>query len=311
MRPHSGVGGRVGRLSADGAERRQLQFGGGALVVDVAGGGGDGRPGRVALVAAAAATVQEGSGERLAQEEQQHRRHRRLTEEQQLADQVQDVQSPPGNAGSHVHADDVADVLWNDAEAVEDGQGHHGAVHLALQLDLLLAAADAGPLRVADLAGRDQRAANGEQRRQAEVAAKVPPEARAVVGQPQDVERVREVSGDPDHTALTRRHVGRVAVLGDQLSDQQLGQRQQQSAHPDDGELRRGGRPVLDHLVVHLHIGGGTKTIDAESAQREGRDAERSHLEGEEHRVRLSKVLQPGTRAETINQVKPTMEYLD
>lgn len=280
VRPHRCVGGWGGRLPADGAERRQLQLCGGALVA-ITGNGGRGA-GWAALLAAAAATVQESSGERLAQTEQQHRSHRRLTEQQQLADQVQDVQGSPGNAGCHVHADDVADVLWNDAEAIEDGQRHHGAVHLALQLDLLLAAAHAGPLRVPDLAGRDQWAANGEQRRQAEVAAEVPPETGAIVGESQDIERVREVGGDPDHTALAWRHIGRVAILCDQLSDQQLGQRQQQSAHPDDGELGRGGCPVLDHLVVHLHVGGCTETIDAQSAQREGRDPERRHLEATE-----------------------------
>lgn len=249
----------------DGAEGRQLQLSGGAVVVGVADGGGGGAR-RAALVAAAAAAVQEGSGERLAQTEQQHRRNRGLTEEQQLADQMQDVQRSARNSSRHVNAEDVADVLGNDAEAVEDGQRHHSAVHLALQLDLLLAAADAGPLGTPDLASGEQRAADGEQRRQAEVAAKVPPEACAVVGESQDVQCVRQVGGDADNAALTWRHVRRVAVLSDQLSDQQLGQRQQQSAHPDHGEFGCGGRPVLDHLVVHLHVGGGAETVDAQSA---------------------------------------------
>lgn len=279
MRPRGGGGGRV-PVPAHGAERRQLQVGAGALVVVAVAGGGGGGGGarRAALVAAAAAAVQEGSGERLAQEEEQHRRQRGLTEEQQLADQVQHVQGSPGDAGGHVNAEDVADVLRDDAEAVEDGQRHHGAVHLALQLDLLLAAAHAGALGAADLARGGQRAADGEQRRQAEVAAEVPPEARAVVGEAQHVQGVRQVGGDPDHAALARRHVGRVAGLGDQLAQQQLGQRQQQGAHPDDGQLGGGGRPVLDHLVVHLHVGGGAEAVDAQGAQGEGRDPEGRHL---------------------------------
>lgn len=120
MCPHSTVGGRGGRLPVDGAERRQLQLGGGALVVDVdtAGGGGGWGSRWTALVAAAAAAVQEGSGERLAQAEQQHRRYRRLTEEQQLADQIKDVQGSSGNTSCHIHCHNIAYVLRDDGEAV-------------------------------------------------------------------------------------------------------------------------------------------------------------------------------------------------
>jgi len=270
-----------GRLPADGAEGRQLQLGGGGLVVVVAPGDGDAAPlspRRAALAAAAAAAVHQRAAERPAQAEQQHRRRRRLAEEEHLADQLQYVQRPPGDGGRHVGAHHVADVLRDDAEAVEDGQRHHGAVHPALQTDLLAAgaaAAGAAP----DLAHRDQRAADGEERREAEVAAEVPPEAGAVVREAEHVQRVREVGGDADHAALARRR-RRAAALALQLADQQLGQRQQQSAGPDDGQLGRGRRPVLHHLVVQPHVGGGAEAVDAQGAEREGRDPQRRHLVG-------------------------------
>lgn len=95
---------------------------------------------------------------------------------------MQGVQGSPGDAGCHVHADYVANILWDYAEAIEDRQSHHGTVHLTFQLDLLLAPSHTGPFGKPNFAGCDQRAEDGEQRRQTEVATKVPPEACAVIG---------------------------------------------------------------------------------------------------------------------------------
>lgn len=168
-----------GHLAADGAERGQLQLGG-VLVVVVAGG----RRGLVgALLAAAAAALQEGAAEGPAQAEEDDRGDAGLEEQQELADDVQQVHGLLGNPGGHVGRHDVVDILGDDAEAVQDGQRHHRAVHLALELDLPLVPARAGLLRLADLARRHQGAGDGEQRGQAEVAAEVPPEPRPVVGE--------------------------------------------------------------------------------------------------------------------------------
>lgn len=211
--PHSRVSSGGGGLSVDGAKWWELQLSCGTFIFNFS------VVGWAALLAAAAAAVQKGSGEWLAQTEQQHRGPCRLAEQQQLADQMQDVQGLPGNASRHVHCDDVADVLRDDAEAIKDGQGHHSTVHLAFQLDLLLAPSYTSSLSVKDLSGSDQWAADGEQRWQAEVAAKVPPEACTVIGQPQDVQSVWELSWDLNRTMFIGRHI---TVLCHQLSDEQL-----------------------------------------------------------------------------------------
>lgn len=169
-----------GHLAADRAERGQLQLRGVLVVVAVAGG----RGGLVrALLAAAATALQEGPAERSAQAEEDDRGDAGLEEQQELADDVQQVHGLLGNPGRHVGSHDVVDILGDDAEAVQDGQSHHRAVHLALQLDLPLVPARAGFLRLADFPRRHQGAGDGEQRGQAEVTAEVPPEPRAVVGE--------------------------------------------------------------------------------------------------------------------------------
>lgn len=189
----------VTQLPADGAERRQLQLGGALVFVIVTGGG---RGGRVVAAAAATATVQEGPAQRATQEEQQRRRHGGPTEEQQLGEKVEHGHGVLGNAGRHVRRNYVADILGHHARAVDDRQRHNGAVHLALQPDLLLVAAHAGLLGAPDLARRHQRAPDGEEGGEAKVAAEAPPQASALVGQAQHVEHVGERGGYPDDAAF-------------------------------------------------------------------------------------------------------------
>jgi len=275
-----GAGGCVvAQLPADGAERRQLQLGGALVLVIVAGGG---RGGRV-VAAAAAAAVQEGPAQRAAQEQQQRRRHGGPAEEQQLGEKVEDGHGVLGDARRHVRGHDVADVLGHHARAVDDGQRHDGAVHLALQADLLLVAAHAGLLGAPDLARRHQGAPDGEEGGEAKVAAEAPPQASALVGQAQHVEHVGERGGYPDDAAFDGRLVGPPRVLDHQLSDEELREGQQESPDPDDGQLGGRGGAVLDHLVVHLDIGGRAEAVDAQRAQSEGGHAEGGHLREQTH----------------------------
>lgn len=145
---------RAGRRPA---ERWELQLCGGRLtprqavalaaavmtIVDVSGRVSSGRVcirRILALLPAAAAAVNRSAPERLTQAEEQRWCGGRPAEEQQLAQQAQRIQRPAGDAGRHVHSHNIADVLGDHAEAVEDGQRHYGAVHLALQSKLLPAA---------------------------------------------------------------------------------------------------------------------------------------------------------------------------
>lgn len=254
-------GSEGGHFAADGAERGQLQLGGVLVVVVVAGGGG----GLVrALVAAAAAALQEGPAEGLAQAEEDDRGDAGLEEQQELADDVQKVHGLPGDPGGHVGGHDVVDVLGNDAEPVQDGQGHHRAVHLALQLDLPLVPAGAGFLRLADFPRRHQGAGDGEQRGQTEVTAEIPPEPGAVVGEGQDVDGVRQVRGDLDDAALRGGAATEARVLLAQLAKDDFGKRQQESAHPYDSQLGGCGGAVFYHLIVHLHVGGSPEAVYAQ-----------------------------------------------
>lgn len=228
--------------------------------------------------AAATAAVQEGPPQGAAQEEQQRRRHSGPTEEQQLGEKMEDGHGVLRNARRHVRWNDVADVLRHHAGAVDDRQRHNGAVHLALQPDLLLVAAHAGLLRAPDLPRRHQRAPNGEEGREAEVAAEAPPQPSTLVGQAQHVEHVGKRGGYPNDAAFNRRLIWDSCVFRHQLSDEELREGQQESADPDDSQLSGSGGAVLDHLVVHLDVGGRTETVDAQSAQGEGGYAEGSHL---------------------------------
>ena len=249
---------------------------------------GRGRRGRVVTAAAAAAAVQEGPPQGATQEEQQRRRHGGPAEEQQLGEKMEDGHGVLRNARRHVRRNNVADVLGHHAGAVDDCQRHNGAVHLALQPDLLLVAAHAGLLRAPDLPRRYQRAPNGEEGREAEVAAEAPPQPGALVGQAQHVEHVGERGGYPDDAALDRGLVWDSRVFRHQLSDEELRQGQQESADPDDSQLSGGGGAVLNHLVVHLDVGGRTETVDAQSAQGEGGHAEGGHLkETDEEKIML------------------------
>lgn len=248
---------------------------------------GRGRGRHVVTAAAATAAVQEGPAQRAAQEEQQRGRHGGSAEEQQLREEVEDRHGVLGHAGRHVRRHDVADVLGHHASTVDDGQRHDGAVHLALQPDLLLIAAHAGLFGVADLARRHQRAADGEERGEAEVAAEAPPQPGPLVGQAQHVEHVGERGGYPDDAALGGRLVWNPRVLHHQLPDEELGERQQESANPDDGEFGGGGGAVLDHLVVHLDVGGCPEAVDAQGAQGESGHAEGGHLREQTREIYL------------------------
>lgn len=209
----------VTQLPADGAERRQLQLGGALVFVIVT---GRGRGGRVVTAAAATAAVQEGPAQWTTQEKQQRRRHGGPTEEQQLGEKMEDRHGVLRNTGRHVRGNYVADVLGHHARTVNDRQRHNGAVHLALQPDLLLVAAHAGLLCTPDLACRHQWAPDGEEGREAEVAAEAPPQPSTLVGQAQHVEHVRKWGGDPDNAALNGRLVWDSCVLCHQLSDEEL-----------------------------------------------------------------------------------------
>lgn len=265
----------ITQLPANGAERRQLQLGGALVLVIVT---GRGRGGHVVTAAAATAAVQEGPAQRATQEKQQCGRHGGSTEEQQLGQEVEDGHGVLGNAGRHVGGNDVADVLGHHARAVDDGQRYHGAVHLALQPDLLLVAAHAGLLRAPDLARRHQRAPDGEEGGEAEVAAEAPPQTSTLVGQTQHIEHIRERGGYPDNAAFDRRLIRDPCVLCHQLSDEELWQGQQERTDPDDSQLSGGGSAVLDHLVVHLDVGGRAEAVDAQSTQGEGGHTEGGHL---------------------------------
>lgn len=169
-----------GHFAADGAEWGQLQLGGVFVVIVVAGGCG----GLLhALLAAAAAALHEGPAEGFAQAEEDDRGDTGLKEQQKLADDMQKVHGLLGNPGSHVGSNDVVDILGNDAESIQDGQSHHRAVHLALQLDLPLIPAGAGFLCLADFPCSHQGAGDGEQRGQTEVTAEIPPEPCAIIGE--------------------------------------------------------------------------------------------------------------------------------
>ncbi len=275
----------VGHLPAYSAERRQLQFRS-ALVLVVVAGRGRGVSGDPAGVcAAAAAALQKGTAEGSAEAQQQHRRDSGTQEHQQLTEEMQQRHGALRDPGRHVRWNHVAHVLGNHARAVDDRQCHHGAVHLAFQSDLLLVASGAAAFCATDAPGGGHRAADGEERRQAEVAAEAPPETRSFVGQTQDVQSVGEGCGDTDQAAFGCWLVHRaVAVFWHQLTDQELGEGKEQGADPDDGQLGGGGGAVLDHLVVHLHIGRGAETVDAERTEGEGGHAERRHLEKYKHK---------------------------
>lgn len=180
------------------------------------------------------------------------------------------LRDPCGHVGGH----DVANVFRNDAKPIQNGQSHHRAVHLTFQLNLALVPPCASLFRPPDLPRRYQGAGNGEEGRQTKIAAKVPPEPCPVVSESQDVDGVGQRGGYLHHAPLP-------AVLGvllRQLAQHHLRQGQQQRAHPDDGQLGRRRGAVFDHLVIHLHVGGGTKPVDAEGAQRERGDSERGYL---------------------------------
>lgn len=123
-----------------------------------------------------------------------------------------------------------------------------------------------------------QGAGNSEQGGQTEVAAKVPPEACPIVGESQHIDGVGQRRGDLHHAALAGGAAAVLGVIPGQLAQHHLRQGQQQGAHPDDRQLGRRGGAVLDHLVVHLHVGGGTEPVYAESAQRERGHSQRGHL---------------------------------
>lgn len=129
-----------------------------------------------------------------------------------------------------------------------------------------------------DFPGCHQGAGDSEEGRQTKIAAKVPPEPCAVVGESQHVDGVGQRRGDLHHAALARGAAAVLGVVPGQLAQHHLGQGQQQGAHPDDSQLGRGGGAVLDHLVIHLHVGGGTEPVNAQSAQRECGDSQRGHL---------------------------------
>lgn len=209
----------VTQLPADGAERRQLQLGGTLVFVIVT---GSGRGGSMVTAAAATAAVQEGPAQRATQEKQQRRRHGGPTEEQKLGEKMENRHGVLRDASRHVGRYDVADVLRHHACTVDDCQSHDGAIHLALQPDLLLVAAHAGLLRTPDLTCRHQRAPNGEEGGEAKIAAEAPPQPSALVGQAQHVEHVRERGGYPDDAALDGRLVWDPCVLRHQLSDEEL-----------------------------------------------------------------------------------------
>ncbi len=233
---------------------------------------------------AAAAALQKGTAEGSAEAQQQHRCDSGTQKQQQLTEQMQQRHGALRDPGRHVCRNHVANVLGNHARAVDDRQRHHGAVHLAFQSDLLLVTSGAATFCATDAPGGGNRAADGEERRQAEVAAEAPPETRSFVGQAQDVQRVGEGRGDADQAAFGSRLVHRaVAVFWHQLADQELGEGKEQGADPDDGQLGGGGGAVFDHLVVHLHIGRGAETVDAERTEGEGGHAERRHLEKHKH----------------------------
>ncbi|KAI4802746.1 hypothetical protein KUCAC02_006322 [Chaenocephalus aceratus] len=120
------------------------------------------------------------------QEEQQRRSHRGPTEEQQLGQKMEDGHGVFRNTGRHVRGHYVA-MFSGTTRSVHDRQRHHGAVHLALQTDLLLVAAHAG-LRRRRILRASPRAADGEEGGEAEVAAEAPPKPGALVGQTQNVE---------------------------------------------------------------------------------------------------------------------------
>ena len=210
-----------------------------------------------------------------------------------------------GNAGRHVRRNYVADVLGHHARTVHDRQRHDGAVHLALQPNLLLVAAHAGLLRAPDLARRYQRAPDGEEGGQAEVAAEAPPQTGALVGQAQHVENVRKRGGDPDDAAFDGRLARDSRVLRHQLSDEELGECQEEGADPDDGELGGGGRAVLDHLVVHLDVGGRAEAVDAQSAQGEGGHAQRRHLKEQAGIVYQERSQSSSTMNLTLHEYTP------
>lgn len=271
----------VTELPSDSAEWRQFQLCRTFMFVIVT---ARSRGWSAVATAAAAAAVQKSPAQWAAQKKQQCWSHSGPTEQQQLGKKMQDGHGVLRNARSHVCRNYVTDVLRHHTRSVDDSQRHNRAVHLALQPDLLLVAAHTGLLRVADFAGRHQRAPDGEEGRQAEVAAEAPPQPSALVGETQHVEHVGKRGGYPDDAALNRRLIRESGVLCYKLPDEKLREGQEEGADPDDCQLGSGRSAVLDHLVVHLDIGGRAKAVDAERAEGEGGNAEGGHLKANRRR---------------------------
>lgn len=136
-----------GHFAADGTERREFEFCGVFVVIVVA---GHCRRLLNALITATAATLHEGPTEGFAKTEKEDRGDTGLKEQKELADDIKQVHGLLGNPRSHVGSNNVADIFRNNAKPIQNGQSHHGTVHLAFQLNLSLIPSGTGFLRFAD-----------------------------------------------------------------------------------------------------------------------------------------------------------------
>ena len=91
-----------------------------------------------------------------------------------MVHEVEQVQGLFRHVWRQVGQDDIADILRNNAEAIDDCEANHRAIELFLALRLLPPTA-VGLICATDPSG-DELAADSEEYWQAEVASKIPPQ---------------------------------------------------------------------------------------------------------------------------------------
>lgn len=115
-----------------------------------------------ALIATATATLQNSSAEWFTKTKEENWSHARFKEQEKLTNQMEKVHCLLRYPCGHVGSDNIANVFRNGAKTVQNGQRHHCAIHLALQLNLSLVPTGASFFHLSDFPGSHQRTSDGK-----------------------------------------------------------------------------------------------------------------------------------------------------